>query len=165
MDTSETGPQNTKLSILAHIISIYRWYGEWYNSNKASSSRKRVKKHILWMSFHIWAIFFLASSVNCREVPNTLAFSLPANCLIVNMSTVQESTVHVTNSSYKSKNWPSDQDEKMGKYIILWALSHFLTHFICLVCNRTLVRATKLCMCGLWSIRARMRLEVPTPMR
>ena len=30
---------------------------------------------------------------------------------------------------YKSKHWPSNQDEKMGKYIILWALSHFLTHF------------------------------------
>ena len=52
------------------------------------------------MFFHIWTIFFLSQSTTLR-----LVFAAPENYLIKNMDTqaVQESTVCVTTSRYKSK--------------------------------------------------------------
>ena len=53
------------------------------------------------MSFHIWTIFFSCIISQCK-LPTTLVFTAPQNYLIENMSTVQESIVHVTNSQYKN---------------------------------------------------------------
>jgi len=85
-DTFGTGPQNTKLSTLKHIISIHRQYGEWYSFRKASSTRKQVKKHMLWMSFHIQ--FFLSCVISQCKLPTTLVLTAPENYLIEPMSPV-----------------------------------------------------------------------------
>jgi len=38
MDTSETEPRNAKLSTVENIISIYRWYWEYYSSERSSKA-------------------------------------------------------------------------------------------------------------------------------
>ena len=82
-----------KIEYIRNIISIHRYYGEWYNSWKSSKTRKRVKKKTYpWKFFHIWIVFFVMSSVNASYPTNS--FSLYQQSIWLKTLFKSHSTCH-----------------------------------------------------------------------
>ena len=75
-----------KIEYIRNIISIHRYYCEWYNSWKSPETRKRVKKKNIFLSLKVlpYLEFFFCYVIGQCKLPNKLIFSLPAKYLIKN---------------------------------------------------------------------------------